>query len=357
MQRIVLAGVTSLALLCLLSVCPSLSAQETAIPVLNTAPFPGVTIGDVCYDSFSNQVYVLDLVTSATHTYTATLGYVGVTPAAFPPNETPFGITTDPASGAVIWATSNGGVNSIYAALTVGAVPTFIANIASPTLGTVFGIDAANGFAGTLLLNDISGSAHVSDYFGTALIPPTPLAPVGASFGISHLGGVYSAHSTQTVGTAGTVVDNLFLTDLSTGLPVDSVGVLLSPSGNGSFGIDYGAMTAAGANTLYYGDQATNSIVHTTIQRTFIRGDANADGVFNIGDAVFMLAFKFQGGPPPPCSDAADTNDDGTCNLGDALTLLNALFAGAPIPAPSFICGFDPTPDANRCLLSSGNCP
>ncbi len=359
MQRIVFAGVTSLALLLLLLTCPTLSAQETAIPVLNSAAFPGTAIGDICYDPFSNQVYVLDLNTFDTHTYTATLGYLGVTPAAFPPNEIVYGITTDPASGAVIWATSNGltGLNSIYASITVGAVPTFIANIASPTLGTVFGIDAAIGFAGTLLINDISGSAHVSDYFGTALIPPTPLAPVGASFGISHLGGVYSAHSTQTVGTAGTVVDNLFLTDLSTGLPVDNVGVLLSPSGNGSFGIDYGAMTAAGANTLYYGDQATNSIVHTTIQRTFIRGDANSDGVFNVADAIFMLVFKFQGGPPPTCPDAADTNDDGICNISDVLALLNGLFAGAPIPAPSVTCGFDPTPDANRCLLSSGNCP
>jgi len=359
MQRIVFAGVTSLALLLLLLTCPTLSAQETAIPVLNSAAFPGTAIGDICYDPFSNQVYVLDLNTFDTHTYTATLGYLGVTPAAFPPNEIVYGITTDPASGAVIWATSNGltGLNSIYASITVGAVPTFIANIASPTLGTVFGIDAAIGFAGTLLINDISGSAHVSDYFGTALIPPTPLAPVGASFGISHLGGVYSAHSTQTVGTAGTVVDNLFLTDLSTGLPVDNVGVLLSPSGNGSFGIDYGAMTAAGANTLYYGDQATNSIVHTTIQRTFIRGDANSDGVFNVADAIFMLVFKFQGGSPPTCPDAADTNDDGICNISDVLALLNGLFAGAPIPAPSVTCGFDPTPDANRCLLSSGNCP
>ena len=360
MQRVHLLGVTLFAILGLVLASPSVSAQETAIPVLNSAPFPGTAIGDICYDPFSNQVYVLDLNTFDTHTYTATLGYLGVTPAAFPPNEAVYGITTDPASGAVIWATSNGltGLNSIYASITVGAVPTFVANIASPTLGTVFGIDAAIGFAGTLLINDISGSAHVSDYFGAALIPPTPLAPaVGASFGISHLGGVYSAHSTQTISAAGTVVDSLFLTDLSTGAPVDNVGVLLSPSGNGSFGIDYGALTAAGANTLYYGDQATNSIVHTTIQRTFIRGDANADGVVNVADAIFMLLFKFVGGPPPPCSDAGDANDDGACNISDVLALLNTLFAGAPIPAPSVTCGFDPTPDANRCLLSSGNCP
>ncbi len=359
MKCVSLAGFTALTVLCLGLTGPELYAQETAIPVLNSAPFPGFAVGDICYDSFSNQVYVLDSVTSDTHTYTPTLGYVGVTTGAFPFAETAVGITTDPTNGAVIWVTSHvlTGVDSIYAAPTVGAAPTFIANIVSPPLGAVFGIDATSGPSGTLLLNDLAGSVHVTDNLGAALRPPTPLAPAGSSYGISHLGGVYSAHATQTLSPAGTVVDSLFLTDLSTGAPVDNVGVLLSLSSNGGFGIDYGALTAAGANTLYYGDQANNSIEHTTIQRTFIRGDANSDGSFDLADVSFLLAFLFNGGARPPCPDAADSSDDGALNVADASGMLNVLFGGTVMPAPAGSCGFDPTPDANRCPLSSMNCP
>ena len=38
---------------------------------------------------------------------------------------------------------------------------------------------------------------------------------------------------------------------------------------------------------------------------SFNRADANSDGPVDIGDPVFALGWRFLGGPPPGCADAA----------------------------------------------------
>lgn len=78
----------------------------------------------------------------------------------------------------------------------------------------------------------------------------------------------------------------------------------------------------------------------------FTRGDCNADGTTNIGDAVFLLTALFPPAIPPtlPCADACDANDDGSNDLADAIALLGSLF-GIPaviLPTPTN-CGPDPT--------------
>ena len=86
-------------------------------------------------------------------------------------------------------------------------------------------------------------------------------------------------------------------------------------------------------------------------QDTFVRGNANGDQGLDITDAVFILAFNFQGLAAPTCMDAADANDDGRPDISDAIYILNFLFAGSrrappePYPAP----GVDPTPDSLDC--------
>jgi len=75
----------------------------------------------------------------------------------------------------------------------------------------------------------------------------------------------------------------------------------------------------------------------------FGRGDCNADGGFNIADAIFLLAALFSGGPAGPCLDACDSNGDGSVNIADAIFALAALFSGGPAPsdpAPTD-CGVD----------------
>lgn len=86
----------------------------------------------------------------------------------------------------------------------------------------------------------------------------------------------------------------------------------------------------------------------------FVRGDTNADGMFNIADMINLLGVLFPSGSPTnfPCEDAGDTNDDGMLNIADAINGLGVLFpSGSPamIPAPFGACGQDPTDDALGC--------
>ena len=95
-------------------------------------------------------------------------------------------------------------------------------------------------------------------------------------------------------------------------------------------------------------------VATATSEITFVRGDANQDGVINIGDPVRILSDLFGVTPSPACADANDANDDGGNNIADPVYLLAGLFAGgAPPPAPFPSCGIDPTPDALQCSAFS----
>ncbi|MBN1421147.1 MAG: hypothetical protein JXP34_20410 [Planctomycetes bacterium] len=88
--------------------------------------------------------------------------------------------------------------------------------------------------------------------------------------------------------------------------------------------------------------------------RPFLRGNANADGRLDLGDAIFVLQWQFQDGDAPPCLDAADVNDDGRVDLADAIFLLSYIFAdGAPPAEPFDACGADPSDDDLGCASFS----
>lgn len=94
-------------------------------------------------------------------------------------------------------------------------------------------------------------------------------------------------------------------------------------------------------------------------QAEFRRGDANADGLFNLADPITVLEALFvSGGGVSGCADAFDANDDGILDLADPVSSLMFLFAnGPPLPAPFPDCGDDPTSDILECQLSlSGPC-
>ncbi|MEM7263257.1 MAG: DNRLRE domain-containing protein, partial [Planctomycetota bacterium] len=83
---------------------------------------------------------------------------------------------------------------------------------------------------------------------------------------------------------------------------------------------------------------------------TFQRGDASADGLVNLSDAVVILNYLFIGGEDFPCFDGADGDDNGQITLTDAVRVLNFLFLGAEPPsAPGLDCGEDPTEDELVC--------
>ena len=82
----------------------------------------------------------------------------------------------------------------------------------------------------------------------------------------------------------------------------------------------------------------------------FVRGDCNADGSYNVADAIFLLNELFAAGSAAPCDDACDVNDDGGKNLADAIYGLNHLFADGPAPpAPFPECGLDLTAEVLDC--------
>jgi hypothetical protein len=65
-------------------------------------------------------------------------------------------------------------------------------------------------------------------------------------------------------------------------------------------------------------------------------GDANSDGVLNISDAVFLIAYVFSGGPAPAfcmySKGKGDANGDGTVNISDAVYLIAYIFLGSSTP-------------------------
>ena len=82
---------------------------------------------------------------------------------------------------------------------------------------------------------------------------------------------------------------------------------------------------------------------------SFVRGDASADGKFDIADPITVLEFLFAGATIA-CASACDANDDGYIDIADPIVLLGHLFAkGDPLPSPFGGCGLDPTPDALGC--------
>lgn len=92
-------------------------------------------------------------------------------------------------------------------------------------------------------------------------------------------------------------------------------------------------------------------------QASFLRGDTNDDGTYDISDAIYILGYIFSGAADPTCMDALDENDDGQIQIADAIYHFSALFmGGSPPAAPYDSCGVDPTPDSLDCE-SYQSCP
>jgi hypothetical protein len=84
--------------------------------------------------------------------------------------------------------------------------------------------------------------------------------------------------------------------------------------------------------------------------RPFRRGDVNENGKVDVGDAIYILNYLFQGGEKPGCLDAADINDDGEVNISDPTYLLRYLQGRIPIiPEPFPRPGLDLTLDNLGC--------
>ena len=100
----------------------------------------------------------------------------------------------------------------------------------------------------------------------------------------------------------------------------DSYGMPVSSGGQSSaIGFSQSGNYAAGAGYVYA----------TSIKR----GDANGDGIVNVGDIVYLVSYLYKGGPEPTPEEAGDVNLDGIINVGDIVYLVSYLYKGGPPPA------------------------
>ena len=80
-------------------------------------------------------------------------------------------------------------------------------------------------------------------------------------------------------------------------------------------------------------------IVENSTRQRFVRGDANADGSFDIGDVLTSLLHLFTG-IDPACREAVNVNADDRLDVSDVVHALSYLFlAGASPPPPFPDCG------------------
>ena len=66
-------------------------------------------------------------------------------------------------------------------------------------------------------------------------------------------------------------------------------------------------------NTMPVRSESIDSVIFTYENADgYIRGDVDAGGDINLTDAVFLLVFLFQAGPPPPPPGIQNCGPDGT---------------------------------------------
>ncbi|MFH1372481.1 MAG: dockerin type I domain-containing protein [bacterium] len=64
-------------------------------------------------------------------------------------------------------------------------------------------------------------------------------------------------------------------------------------------------------------------------------GDVDGSGAIDVGDLTYLVAYLFQGGPPPnPMLCVADMDGSGAIDVGDLTYLVAYLFMGGPAPMP-----------------------
>ena len=102
-------------------------------------------------------------------------------------------------------------------------------------------------------------------------------------------------------------------------------------------------------------DQGVNELP-VTAGPCFVRGDATADGIINVGDVIASLDYLFIGNFDPPCQDALDVDDSGLVDIGDPIAAMNYLFqGGSPPPPPEPVNpAADPTADLIGCSPLDG---
>ena len=84
--------------------------------------------------------------------------------------------------------------------------------------------------------------------------------------------------------------------------------------------------------------------MYADVSAEYVCGDANEDGIINVGDVVYLVSYLYKGGPPPvPNECVGDVNNDEIVNLGDVVYLISYLYKGGPVPDPNCCSDCPPT--------------
>jgi hypothetical protein len=98
-------------------------------------------------------------------------------------------------------------------------------------------------------------------------------------------------------------------------------------------GLDIGDWIAAIASLEpATGDYISRDIYYEINYPPYVNGDANGDGVVDVGDIVYLVNYLYREGSDPDPLESGDTNCDGVVDVGDVVYLINYLFRGGPPP-------------------------
>ena len=117
--------------------------------------------------------------------------------------------------------------------------------------------------------------------------------------------------------------------NLPTGLQLDSLTGVISgtPSVKDSF--DFTVKVTDSSSSTKTDTQQLYIIVG---ENPLIRGDANHDGLVDVGDVIYLISYLFVHGSDPVPHDAGDVNCDGRIDVSDIIYLINYLFKSGPTP-------------------------
>lgn len=92
-----------------------------------------------------------------------------------------------------------------------------------------------------------------------------------------------------------------------------------------------GYLSVSGRLSKYLGDHYFVAVMHKLGGR-FVPGDADADGIVNVSDAVYLISYIFSGSIPPIIYNAGDVECSGIVNISDVVYLINYIFASGSPP-------------------------
>jgi hypothetical protein len=316
----------------------------------NTAPHAGTGPIDVAFVPSVGLLYVVDEFGGVAWKYDVDLVLVGTTPSPAGPNRIT-GIACNPNIDRLYWLDADA---SVIHETTLDGQPTGTIQLAIGAADPV-GLAWRPVPAGTSFwIGDLAANAYV-ELAGNGV--PTgnsftdPSYPTGLiSGGIAYRGDnddIESGWYPMPGSPLPPIIVNKSapLTGALTGTPGDTA----SLNDTGLTGIDEALSGSDGLPSLYFASSSNVLYETKPVDRAggeFPRGDANSDGLLDIGDPVQILSVLFGGGTP----------SDGSIDIADPVSLLSFLFAGGPSPGPPHpYCGYDLTADSLTC--ASHPCP